>query len=64
MINLDGSFPPVLCQVMFMKALSAYKKASVSLGAVWDSYSTDNYITFNRAKKVGINRSSRSSFKC
>ena len=50
----DVSLPPVMCQVMYVKALSADKKASIALGAVWDSYSTDNYITHKQAKKLEL----------
>ena len=46
--------PPVMCQVMFLKALSQDKKYSLSSGAVFDSYATDNYITHVLAKKLGL----------
>ena len=49
-----GVLPPVMCQVMFVKALSQDKRYSLSLGAVFDSYATDNYITHKHAKKLGL----------
>ena len=48
------SLPPVLCQVMFVKARSYDQKFTLSLGAVFDSYATDNYITHKHANKLGL----------
>ena len=48
------SWPPVMCQVMYVKALGTNKIAFVYLGAVWDSYSMDNFIAHKQAKNLEL----------
>ena len=49
-----GGLPPVMCQVMFVRAFSKDGNYSLILGAVFDSYATDNYITHKHASKLGL----------
>ena len=51
--DAGNSLLPVMCQAQFVKVLSSDKKFSLSLGSVFDTYSTDNYITHKFAKKLG-----------
>ena len=57
-----GVLPPVMCQVMFVRAFSKDGDYSLTLGAVFDSYATDNYITYKHAKKLGLEHSLPLSF--
>ena len=52
--QVKNPLPPVLCQVMFVKAKSNEDGRLLNLGAVFDSYATDNYITFKRAQELGL----------
>ena len=49
-----GVLPPVMCQVTFVRAFSKDGNYSLILGAVFDSYATDNYITHKHARKLGL----------